>query len=179
MQGIWLAAICSLLSSLFSLLSSVPPEDAESARPWRLHMRDGFLRRNHDPPLKCSDSSPQQTLLQYSCSAIVHYLIASNPLPTASTLCGTILGPNETPPTNPVSQLLLFKKLHLRISGCLFVISSLFSLLASLAAAHFSERSSHFSLRTFHQAIDSAANSFDFWRQLSKAELLPSSALSS
>ena len=59
------------------------------------------------------------------------------------------------------------------------MISFFFSFLASLAAVHFSERSSHFSLRTFHQAIDSAANSLDFWRQLSKAELLPSSALSS
>ena len=56
-----------LLSSLFSLFSSIPPEDAERARPWRLHMRDGFLRRNHDPPLKCSDSSPQQTLSVSCC----------------------------------------------------------------------------------------------------------------
>ena len=52
-----------LLSSLFSLLSAIPPEDAERARPWRLHMRDGFLRRNHDPPLKCSDSSRRSTSL--------------------------------------------------------------------------------------------------------------------
>ena len=56
-----MAAICSLLSSLFSLLSAIPPEDAERARPWRLHMRDGFFRRNHDPPLKCSDSSRRST----------------------------------------------------------------------------------------------------------------------
>ena len=55
--------MCSLLSSLFCLLSSIPPEDAERARPWRLHMRDGFCRRNHDPPLKCSDSSRRSTSL--------------------------------------------------------------------------------------------------------------------
>ena len=46
-----------------SLLSSTPPSDAERARPWRLHMRDGFCRRNHDPPLKCSDSSRRSTSL--------------------------------------------------------------------------------------------------------------------
>ena len=56
-------ALFSLLSSLFFLLSSIPPEDAERARPWRLHMRDGFCRRNHDPPLKCSDSSRRSTSL--------------------------------------------------------------------------------------------------------------------
>ncbi|MDA8609516.1 hypothetical protein N9L19_01220, partial [bacterium] len=31
-------------------------KDAERAMPWRLHMRDGFLRRNHDPPLRLNDS---------------------------------------------------------------------------------------------------------------------------
>ena len=56
-------SLFSFLSSLFSLLSSIPPEDAERARPWRLHMRDGFCRRNHDPPLKCSDSSRRSTSL--------------------------------------------------------------------------------------------------------------------
>ena len=55
--------MCYHLSSLFSLLSSIPPEDAERARPWRLHMRDGFSRRNHDPPFKCSDSSRRSTTL--------------------------------------------------------------------------------------------------------------------
>ena len=52
-----------LLSSLFSLLSAIPPEDAERARPWRLHMRAAFFRRNHDPPLKCSFSSRRSTTL--------------------------------------------------------------------------------------------------------------------
>ena len=56
-------ALFSLFSSLFFLLSSIPPEDAERARPWRLHMRDGFCRRNHDPPLKCSDSSRRSSSL--------------------------------------------------------------------------------------------------------------------
>ena len=35
----------------------MPPEDAERARPFRLHIYEGFCRRNHDHPLKCSDSS--------------------------------------------------------------------------------------------------------------------------
>ena len=56
-------ALFSLLSSLFFLLSSIPPEDSERARPWRMHMREGFCRRNHDPPLKCSDSSRRSTSL--------------------------------------------------------------------------------------------------------------------
>ena len=37
-------ALFPLLSSLFSLRSAIPPEDAERARPWRLHMREGFWR---------------------------------------------------------------------------------------------------------------------------------------
>ena len=75
------------------------------------------------------------------------------------------------------SLLVMFKKPQLRISGGLFC--DLFSLLAFLAAAHFSERSAHFSLRTLHQAIDSAPNSLDPLRHHSGTELLPSSALSS
>ena len=55
--------MCSLLSSLFSLFSSFAPEDAERARPWRLHMRDGLLRRNHDPPLTSRDSSSRTNLV--------------------------------------------------------------------------------------------------------------------
>ena len=35
----------------------MPPEDAERARPFRLHIYEGFCRRNHDSLLKCSDSS--------------------------------------------------------------------------------------------------------------------------
>ena len=46
------------------------------ARPWRLYMRNGFLRRNQNPSLKCTGSSF---------------------------------------PTNPVCQLLLLKKHHLRM----------------------------------------------------------------
>ena len=63
---------------------------SKPSRPWRLQMRNGFLRRNQNPSLKCTGSSF---------------------------------------PTNPVCQLLLFKKHHLKISGCLFC--DLFSLLSS------------------------------------------------
>ena len=105
-----MAAICSLLSSLFSLFSSIPLVDAERARPWRLHMRDGLLRRHHDLFLKCRDS---------------------------------------TPPTNPVSQLLLFKMAHVRISGCLScdlfsLLSSCFSRCCSFLRVHFALFTSKF-----------------------------------
>ena len=65
-----------------------------------------------------------QTLLQYSCSAVVHYLIASTPLPTASTLCGTILGPNYC----------LLRPSHLDCD-CLSLLASLCALPSSLLGA--------------------------------------------
>ena len=143
MQGIELAAIFSLLSSLFSLFSapsSLLPSalDARNRIPAFLQ---GIMRpRGLLPCRNAAKRAPQQTL-------------------SVSCCCSKSL-----------------------ISGSLaafFVISSLFSLLASLAAAHLSERSSHFSLRTLHQAIDSAPNSLDPLRHHSGTELLPSSALSS
>ena len=172
----------------------IPPPSVSG--PWRLHMRDGFLRRNHDPPLKCSDSSPQQTLLQYSCSAVVHYLIASTPLPTASTLCGTILGPNYCllrPSHLDCDCLSLLASLCALPSSLLgpdpFLyhpallgpnhLSSLFSFPSSLAVALFPDPTSRMPLRSVYQAIDCAPNCLDRLRHHSGTEILPSSALSS
>ena len=81
------------------------------ARPWRLYMRNGFLRRNQNPSLKWTGSSF---------------------------------------PTNPVCQLLLFKKHHLKIFGCFFcdlfsLLSSRFSRCCSFLRAFFALLTSNFS----------------------------------
>ena len=212
--------MCLSLSSRFSLRSSLL---SPRGRPFSLlsSLSALFLLLS-----SLSALFPLHSLLLLSQIALrtSHFELCirpSTPLPTASTLCGTILGPNycllrpshldcdclsllaslcalpssllgpdpflyhpallgpnESPPTNPVSCC-CSKSLVCRSLAAFFVISSLFSLLASLAAAHVSERSSHFSLRTLHQTIDSAPNSLDPLRHHSGTELLPSSALSS
>ena len=42
------------------MLPRTPPPQSV-AGPWRLHMRDGFFRRIHDPPIKCRDSRRRST----------------------------------------------------------------------------------------------------------------------
>ena len=154
-----LAAIRSLLSSFFSLLSCVPRGDAESAGPWRLHMRDGYLRRNHDPPLKCSESSPQQTLLQYSCSSVVHvkmqviefaiiffprpYFLDSACLSLLASLCAlpsSLLGPDPF-----LYHPALLGPNHL--SSLFSLLFSLFSRYCSLLRSHFAPVTSNFESR--------------------------------
>ena len=54
------------LTSIFFLLSAFLRSawGRGERRTLAMHIRNGYLRRNHDPPLKCSESSPQHTLLQ-------------------------------------------------------------------------------------------------------------------
>ena len=159
----------------------MPPEDAERARPFRLHIYEGFCRRNHDHPLKCSDSSRRSASLSpfrtsggliwgplaasFGVSSLF-FLLSSLFSPLSSLLpCGGGTVPERVGSPLAASLRDLWRPLRVSLLSSLFSLrSALFSLCSlpsSLAAAHFSDRTSHLPLRSLHQAIDVAPNCFD------------------
>ena len=118
-QSIWgsLAAFF-VISSLFSLLASLA-----AARPGKV-----------------------QTLLQYSCSSVVHYFYKGLPASLCA-LPSSLLGPDPF-----LYHPALLGPNHL---------SSLFSFPSSLAVALFPDPTWRLPLRSVHQAIDCAPNCFD------------------
>ena len=108
--------------TVYPLLSSIPPEDAERARPWRLHMRDGFWRRNHEPPLKCSDSSRRST------SLLRRYGVGKGRSPSGGFISG---------PLAASSGLSALFSLLSSLCSLLSMHSSLFSRCRSFLRSHF------------------------------------------
>ena len=124
----------------------MPPEDAERARPFPLHIYEGFCRRNHDHPLKCSDSSRRSASLspfRTSGGLIWGPLVASFGVSSLFFLLSSLFSPLSSPlPERAVrcpKGLVPLWRLHCGTSGGLFgslcsLLSSLFVLLSSLSA---------------------------------------------
>ena len=114
-----------VISSLFSLLASLA-----AARPGKV-----------------------QTLMQYSCSSVVHYFFKGFH-------ASLLLFPRVSQSPTLISTISLF------CDRTISLLSSLFSFPSSLAVALFSDPSSRLSLRSVHEAIDCAPNCFVLWRHL-------------
>ena len=125
-QSIWgsLAAFF-VISSLFSLLASLA-----AARPGKV-----------------------QTLLQYSCSSVVHYFFKGFH-------ASLLLFPRVSQSPTLISTISLF------CDRTISLLSSLFSFPSSLAVALFPDPTWRLPLRSVHQAIDCAPNCFDPLRLL-------------
>ena len=159
----------------------MPLEDAERARPFRLHIYKGFCRRNHDHPLKCSDSSRRSASLSpfwTSGGLIWGPLAASFGVSSLFFLPSSLFSPlSSLLPERAVrcpKGLVPLWRLHCGTSGGLFgslcsLLSSLFVLLSSLSAlfpllslpllCQIALRTCP--LRSSHQATDVAPNSLD------------------
>ena len=159
----------------------MPPEDAQRARPFRLHIHEGFCRRNHDPPLKCSDSSRRSASLspfRTSGGLIWGPLAASFGVSSLFFLLSSLFSPLSS--LLPVRAarcpkgLVPLWRLHCGTSGGIFgslcsLLSSVFVLLSSLSALfpllslpllpQMALRACPF--RSSQQAIDVAPNSLD------------------
>ena len=159
----------------------MPPEDAERARPFRLHIYEGFCRRNHDHPLKCSDSSRRsasRSPFWTSGGLIWGPLAASFGVSSLFFLLSSLFSPlSSLLPERAVrcpKGLVPLWRLHCGTSGGLWgslcsLLSSLSVLLSSLSAL-FPLVSLPFlaqillrtcPLRSSHQATDVAPNCFD------------------
>ena len=108
-----------VISSLFSLLASLA-----AARPGKV-----------------------QTLMQYSCSSVVHYFFKGFH-------ASLLLFPRVSQSPTLISTISLF------CDRTISLLSSLFFFLSSLADVLFSDPSSRLSLRSVHEAIDCASNCF-------------------
>ena len=159
----------------------MPPEDAERARQCRLHIYEGFCRRNHDPPLKCSDSSRRSASLSLfgtSGGLIWGPLAASCGVSSLFFLLSSLFSPlSSLPPERAVrcpKGLVPLWRLHCGTSGGLWgslgsLLSSLSVLLSSLSALFPLVSLPLLSqillrtcpLRSSHQATDVAPNSLD------------------
>ena len=136
----------------------MPFEDAERARPFRLHIYGGFCRRIHDHPLKCSDSSRRSASLSplwTSGGLIWGPLAASFGVSSLLLLLSSLFSPlSSLLPERAVrcqEGLVPLWRLHCGTSGGLLssllsfrsALFSLCSLPSCLAAAPFSDPTSH------------------------------------
>ena len=157
------------------------PKGSERARSFRPHMREGFCRRNHDPPLKCSDSSRRSASLSLfgtSGGLIWGPLAASFGVSSLFLLLSSLFSPLSSLLPERAARcpkgLVPLWRLHCGTSGGLFgslcsLLSSLFLLLSSLSALcplvslpllpQIQRRTCP--LRSSHQATDVAPNSLD------------------
>ena len=136
--------MCSLLSSLFSLLLAFfhPARGRGEGKAMATAYARWILATQSRSTLKMQRFEPS-----------IHLALGG----------GTVLG--RVGPPLAASFRDLWRPLGVSLLSSLFsllcALFSLCSLPSSLAAAHFSDRTSHLPLRSLHQAIDVAPNCFD------------------